>query len=323
MANRKDGGGNSEGEGDPLDTLYAAGLTDFISTRSRLAAQLKASGDKEGAAFIKTAVKPSASAWAVNQAVRRSPEALERLLEASDNLAETQLKATGDKARERYQEAVAEHRQAIEALVDEAVAALADAGQKANPTLRERIAGNLRWAPQTQESRLLLRAGRLTRDIGAQDFGMLARMAGGKGEGEWGKVIPLGRPIAPAKPERAASKGKGVDKDVGKDRSAAAEKKEKEARQRRQEQIADLRAEARARDKETQQAEKDLARAVAQLERLQERMAELEKEFGEARRAVELAKQEQRRGHETLTRARAAAQKAADALAAAEEGGAS
>jgi hypothetical protein len=303
-------------DADPLDALYAAPLEEFIATRGKIAAELKASGDKEGAAFIKGAVKPSVSAWAVNQAVRRAPKALEHLLEASDHLAETQLRATGTEARQRYQEAVAAHRQTIDALVDEAVAALAEVEQKASPDLRERIANDLRWAPQTQESRLLLRAGRLTRDLGPQDFGALARMAGGKGADDGGlaKVIPLGRPAAAPARAKPAGKPAAKAKDREKDR-------EREARERRKQQLADLRAESRARHQESQQADKHHQKLSAEVEKLEARRGELEAELSETRQALEQARSDLRKSEGAVARVKLAEQKVADALAALEEAG--
>src|SRR5688572_23396051 len=93
--------------GDPLDALFEAPLEEFVATRKRLAAELAKAGDKETAAALKTVGKPSASAWAVNQAVRRAPKSVEQLVDASEALVKAQLAAGKGASREKYQEAVA------------------------------------------------------------------------------------------------------------------------------------------------------------------------------------------------------------------------
>jgi hypothetical protein len=286
---------------DPLDELYAAPLAEFIATRGRLSADLRKAGDKQGAADIKTAVKPSASAWAVNQAVRRAPEALGRLLEASDALREAQLKAGGGESRERYQEAVAEHRRAVDALVDEAEKALTEGGQKASPDLRERIAGNLRWAPQSAESRQLLEAGRLTKDVGPQDFGALLGSA--RSEGGGAKVIPLHRPSPTAPAKHGGGAAPAQDSGDSKAERAAEAERKREAERQRREQLAEARAELRTRRQEAERARKQQEKARADRERGEARVAELEESLAEAKKALAAAREEEKKGAVELHRA--------------------
>ena len=51
---------------DEADDLYGLPLGEFTATRDALAARLKAAGDKEAAAEVKRARKPSVPAWAAN-----------------------------------------------------------------------------------------------------------------------------------------------------------------------------------------------------------------------------------------------------------------
>ncbi len=72
---------------DALDELYGVPPDQFIDTRDALAKKLKAAGDKDGAAAVKKAHKPTLAAWALNQVPRVAKAELEALLEAGKALA--------------------------------------------------------------------------------------------------------------------------------------------------------------------------------------------------------------------------------------------
>src|SRR4051794_41985373 len=72
---------------DPIDALYAADLEDFVGARDALAKQLRADGDREGAAAVKKLPKPTRAAWAVNRLVRERPDEVRALVEAGEALA--------------------------------------------------------------------------------------------------------------------------------------------------------------------------------------------------------------------------------------------
>src|SRR5882672_4387613 len=70
---------------DDVDALFRLPLAEFTSGRNTLAAQLKKAGrgdEKAEADLVKALVKPSISAWAVNQLYWNHREAFERLLES-------------------------------------------------------------------------------------------------------------------------------------------------------------------------------------------------------------------------------------------------
>ena len=68
-----------------IDRLYGLPLAEFTAARNALAKELR-KDDREGSERVKGLRKPSAAAWALNQAVRRSPELLEEFLAASREL---------------------------------------------------------------------------------------------------------------------------------------------------------------------------------------------------------------------------------------------
>jgi hypothetical protein len=105
-------------------TLYRAPLSDFVETRKRLAAELKAS-DKDGATRLAKLARPSISAWVVNQLWWQERENFEELLASAEQL------RSGDRR------ASAVHRDLSAKLRARAAELLEAAGNAASePTLR-------------------------------------------------------------------------------------------------------------------------------------------------------------------------------------------
>ncbi|MET0413926.1 MAG: hypothetical protein ABW217_21630, partial [Polyangiaceae bacterium] len=71
---------------DAVATLYRAPLEQFVAERKRLAAELKAGGDKEGAARFAKLARPPVSAWAVNQLWWQARDAFDDLLASAERL---------------------------------------------------------------------------------------------------------------------------------------------------------------------------------------------------------------------------------------------
>ena len=235
-----------------IDRLYGIPLDEFVADRDELAKRLRRDGDREAADRIKKLRKPSAGAWALNQAVRRRRKETDALLAAGERLREAHeaLLAGGDPAALR--EAMQEERALASALADCAEAIASETG-KSGPALRERVRSTLHAAAVDEEAREELTAGRFVRE----------REAAGLG--------PLGAaPALPAKGrtkrERAPAKG------AGRGRAAAGGG-------------ASTRERSPARTKEPSAAVREKA---AERER-RERVAEAERTVEEARAALEEA----------------------------------
>jgi len=113
------------GYDEAVETLYRGPLDTFVVDRKRLAGELKAGGDKAGAARLAKLGRPSISAWTVNQLFWHEREAFERLLAAARRV------KTGE------HDAGAAHRQALSALRALGAARLVSGGHAAaEPTLR-------------------------------------------------------------------------------------------------------------------------------------------------------------------------------------------
>jgi hypothetical protein len=82
-----------------IDALYDLEPEDFVPARDQLVKDLRAEKDREGAKEVKALRRPTVTAWALNQFVRRHREDAEALVRAGRDAAEAQERAiSGDKA---------------------------------------------------------------------------------------------------------------------------------------------------------------------------------------------------------------------------------
>ena len=74
--------------------LYQAPHGEFVTERKRLAAELKAAGDRDGAKTLAKLARPPVSAWAVNQLYWHAREAFDRLMATAALLRDGDLSAS-------------------------------------------------------------------------------------------------------------------------------------------------------------------------------------------------------------------------------------
>jgi hypothetical protein len=238
-----------------IDELYGLPLDEFTAARNALAKEVRAS-DPEAAERVKALRKPSAAAWALNQAVRREPGLLKEFLDAAGELREAYEALLAGGEREPVEAATSRER--------EAAGTLADAAQEAagggSPGLRDRVASTLRAAVADDEARAELEAGRVVREREAVGLG------------------PLG-----AAPSKGASK-----RSRAAERDRAARRELDEAREQEQ------RAQRRARDAgQSMAAVKE--RAEAAMEALERAQREEERARAAAEEAAAEVKRVERR----------------------------
>src|ERR1700730_16877708 len=82
---------------DDVDTLFRLPFAEFTGARNTLAARLKKGGRGDGAALVKALVKPSISAWAVNQLYWNHREAFDRLIASGEHFHKAQTSRLGGK----------------------------------------------------------------------------------------------------------------------------------------------------------------------------------------------------------------------------------
>jgi hypothetical protein len=189
------------------DDLYGLPVEEFTKARDELAKELRKSGKKEAADEVKALRKPSVSAWAVNQAVRRRPQDAKALVKAGDELRKAQRGVVGGRAAPSgLRDATAAHRRLVEELTEEARAALEERGAAAAATVT-RVAQTLRAASIDKETSKALTAGTLAEDVEQAGFGpLLAAVPSGTRPQRRAAAKPAPKPRAepkaPPKPKR-------------------------------------------------------------------------------------------------------------------------
>lgn len=165
---------------DELDALFKLPLPEFIAGRKALAAQLKQSGRRDDAEYVTALVKPTVSAWAVNQLYWQHREAFDQLIETGQRFRQAQTSGRAGKIAD-MREALDARRKALSHLSDLAAALLTGAGSSPTPEMIHRISTTLEGMSAYATLPDAQRPGRLTRDVdppGFESFASLIPAAG-------------------------------------------------------------------------------------------------------------------------------------------------
>src|SRR5258706_5674870 len=154
---------------DDIDALFKLPLTEFVGARKALAARLKKNGLVSEAEGVKALVKPSISAWTMNQLYWRHREAFDELIATSQRLRQAQV--TGKMVNMR--EALDARREALSHLSALATEALRDAGHNPSLDTLRRIATTLEALSVATSISDRPTLGRLTHDIDPPGFDSL------------------------------------------------------------------------------------------------------------------------------------------------------
>jgi hypothetical protein len=266
-----------------IDRLYGVPLDEFVPQRDALAKRLRAAGERDAAAAVKALRKPTAGAWALNQAVRRRSAETQALLGAGERLraAHAALLSGGD--RDELRAAMDEQRKLAAVLSDCAEAIASETG-KSGPALKERVRSTLHAAALDDEVREQLSSGRLVREREAVGMG-----------GPFGDTGPTGAPPRPrdrsTKPRRS-----------GTEREPPAESGPSPAERRRSADRAEaerLLGEAHAAVEEAEAAYED---ASGRAEAARASLSEAERAQRDARRALRDRQREQAKRERELRR---------------------
>jgi hypothetical protein len=294
-----------------VDSLFAVPLGGFVEERRRVARALKAEGRRDEAKRVEKLARPTVPAWVVNQLARQQAPLVKHLVEATDRLRAAQdgtLAGREDGGR-GYAQALAAHREALKALRVAAERILRAAGHADNPHLTERVMRNLRSGIAGEQTRALVEAGRLSRDLEEQDLSeLIGRAAPASGDAREAPVPP---PPARAAQARAPAHARHDAAETGARRRAEeararAEESARRAADKEQQARARARAQARA------AASHEVARLRAEAESARRAADKEQRACAAAREA--LAAQEAR-----ADAARVEADKRAQELAAAEQ----
>jgi hypothetical protein len=157
------------------DRLYQLPLEGFVEARNALAARLKSSGDKDGAARVKALARPNAPAWAANQVYWRARREFDSLLASVDRLQNAQLGGAAPGAALR--DAIKERREALDVVLRSAEAHLTSAGYATNPDTLRRVSNTLEALAAEGGRPARARPGRLVKDLEPPGFDAFAAMA--------------------------------------------------------------------------------------------------------------------------------------------------
>jgi len=279
-----------------LDRLYGAPLDGFVAMRRELAVELKAGGDVAAARLVGALVKPSRTAWALNQVARKRPALVQAAFDAHASAQAVQkggdaeaMRASARLYRDRVTEVIALATQ----LVHEDGSELAPAqGRRIGATLQAVATGG---DPALREA---LAKGRLAVDVDVEDpfagFELVAGAAHARPRGA--RAVPAtaarssphepgARPAAndttAARAEATAAARQAAERERERDRQARAREIEvKRAR------LAALETEAKVARASAREAEVTARRAQSEAERARRAVEAIEKRIEEARRGL-------------------------------------
>jgi hypothetical protein len=306
----------AEGPDDP-DDLYGLALEEFVAARDALAKRLRAGGDRAAADAVKRLPKPSAAAWAVNQAVRSQPRAARALWAAGDELAATQERLlAGEVDRDALRAAMTGEREALAPLLEAARGLLTGSGAGVSETALARVEESLHAAALDPEVRLDVAAGRLAKEVRHVGMGTVAAAPAparsrSRPPAGAGRAKPAGAAKRAGQPMRAD----GVARRRSGQREAGDRHAEQEAEQRRAEQeAAQRRAEQEAAQERIEAARRDRAAARDALKRAREESRVAAKRAADAVRAAQAARRDADRATAAADAAAEQEQAARDAL---------
>ena len=254
--------------------LYQAPHGEFVNERKRLAAELKAAGDKAGATKLGKLARPPTSAWTVNQLWWQARDAFEALFESAEKLRGGDLSATG------------EHRDAIAKLRQHAQKILTEAGHGATESTLRRVTTTLAalaasggFGPDPE--------GALAADRDPPGFEAVGISAPEMVERHAKKETP-----APKPEKKAAAPANDNDDDTPSRKEAAEAKRRAEAEEKRQ--LAEAAAERRKKEQAKakrlsalRSLETELSGAKSEVERKQKELERLTKAVEQAQATVD------------------------------------
>ncbi len=158
-----------------IDGLYRVEPSAFVEARGVLAKSLRAT-DKALAAEVAKLVKPTVSAWVVNQLYWHERGAFEAMLDAGEEARVLQTRAMRGEAVGGLAEALDARQRALRNLTRLAERRLVDAGSAAGPAVVRRVETTLEALAAYGRAREAPRLGRLSADLDPPGFGILASL---------------------------------------------------------------------------------------------------------------------------------------------------
>ncbi|MFE4465893.1 hypothetical protein ACFRCR_12325 [Oerskovia sp. NPDC056781] len=152
-----------------IDRLFVLPLDEFVAARNAAAKQATAAGDAVGAARLSALTKPTVAAWVVNQVARAHPEEVGSLVALGDDL----RTATEARDRARLTELDRDRRRQVDTLVGDVSAAGEVRGRAVSGEVLRRLGETLTAAVMDRDAGALVQAGRLTQALQYVGFGIV------------------------------------------------------------------------------------------------------------------------------------------------------
>ena len=235
-----------------VSELYALPPAEFTRARNAKASALAQAGRTAEAREVRQLRRPAGALWAVNRLAHVDPRGLADFVATVARVRRTQLgdpRAAADAGRRQRAE--------LDALVDRAGALLGEHGLPATPAMKRRIADTLLGAAVEPMHARELRAGRLTEELAAPGFEVLA----GAPRGRPLRLVPRptrSDPPVRARADAAAERERRLQQ-TELQRQAAARRTEADELARDAAELAQKLAAARARVREARRASKTAA----------------------------------------------------------------
>lgn len=285
---------------DLADELYALLPGDFTAERNERAKQLKAEGDADLAAAVRSLPKPTTAAWLVNQLVRHHGDEVEQVAQVGAALREAQ---EGLEKEELLQ--LNKQRQAVLRAVTRQARALAkELGNPVSTAIADEVEQTLRAVMSDPDAAAAVRSGTVLRSLSSTGFGAVDLSdAVALGDAAARRRPSPKRASAGARSRGAATqgtatprgKGEAAEDEAAKDELAERRRqheREKAERERRQRMLAEARQAVEEAEAEAEQADDALDEAQAAVERLAQRSSAVEHRLAELEREVSDAQQE-------------------------------
>lgn len=275
---------------DAIEGLYKLPLSEFTAARNALATRLKKGSHAADADRVKSLVKPSMPAWAVNQLYWKHRDTFDRLIATGDRLRKAQAAKLAGGAGD-IRGALDELRETLSTLTRAAADLLQESGSSTTPDAMRRVTSTLEALSSIGIVPDGPRPGRLSYEVDPPGFETLAALVPSSERTERGdgptRVLTF-RHEPPRKPHARAK--------------PRTEDEEKQAAEARQVQLAALKATAQdaertLREAQTSahQAQTDLKKAAAHAKSTEDDMVAAEQRLEKVAKEAHAARQTARR----------------------------
>ena len=281
-----------------IDELYQLPLSEFTAGRNTLATRLRKSGKAGDADDVRSLVKPSIPAWAVNRVYWKHRPVFDRLLTAGDRLRKAQSSTLAGKSGD-VRGALDAVREALSELSRLAATELENAGHNASPGAMRAVTATLEALSAYGTADYAPRAGRLVDEVDPPGFETLAALVP-NAAGSSGSTLPSR--VLQFQQQAAAPKHK------------AGENKEERREEERRAKLAAAKAAVQDADKNLREARTAAQEAQAALKKAAANAKDTEQAMIEAEQVLDKIAKEAHTARQLARRLAAEAEAAAQAV---------